>query len=158
MGSSKNQRLIPETEEAVELQTENGTLRFQSQSALDDYAGSTAAPAEKVPKRMIAGCDETANAKIPAERLHDVVAMGARSVEQIDDLIKQLLDARDYLLAEGERVRLVNARYSNLAQTASASAKIIADSIGQWRDTSHAHSPNSIEDIQLRIGQSPSQD
>ena len=78
MGLPKNQRLIPETEEAVELQTENGTLRFQSQSALDAYAGSTAAPAEKVPKQMMAVSDETANAKIPPKRLHDVVAMGAK--------------------------------------------------------------------------------
>lgn len=44
----------------------------------------------------------------------------------------ELLVARDYLQAEGERVRRINANFTHLAQTASASAKVIAESIGQW--------------------------
>ena len=35
---------------------------------------------------------------------------------------------------EGERVRRLNTRYAHLAQTASASAKIIANSMGKWRN------------------------
>jgi hypothetical protein len=36
---------------------------------------------------------------------------------------------------EGERVRRINARYAHLTRTASASVKIIAESMGKWRTT-----------------------
>jgi hypothetical protein len=35
---------------------------------------------------------------------------------------------------EGERVRRVNGRYAHLAQTASASVKIIAENLGNWHN------------------------
>lgn len=63
----------------------------------------------------------------------DVMAAGATSIADIERLMAELLVARDYLQAEGERVRRVNANYAHLAQTASASVKVIADSIGKWR-------------------------
>jgi hypothetical protein len=47
--------------------------------------------------------------------------------------LAELQAARDYLQAEGKRVRRVNANYAHLAQTASASARVIIDSIGKWR-------------------------
>ena len=42
--------------------------------------------------------------------------------------------ARDYLEAEGERVRRLTTRYAHLTRTASASVKIIAESLGKWRN------------------------
>ena len=45
----------------------------------------------------------------------------------------ELLVARDYLQAEGECVRRINTNYAYLAHTASASVKVIAESIGRWR-------------------------
>ena len=62
-----------------------------------------------------------------------VMAAGATSIADIERLMAELLAARDYLQAEGERVRRVNANYAHLAQTASASVKVIAESIGKWR-------------------------
>jgi hypothetical protein len=50
----------------------------------------------------------------------------------IERLMTELRAARDYLQAEGERVRQINANYAHLAQTASASARIIVESIGAW--------------------------
>ena len=70
------------------------------------------------------------NVTVPSE---DSLAAGAASIADIERLIAELLVARDYLQAEGERVRRVNANYAHLAQTASASVKIIAESIGKWR-------------------------
>jgi hypothetical protein len=70
------------------------------------------------------------NATVPSE---DSLAAGAASIADIERLMAELLVARDYLQAEGERVRRVNANYAHLAQTASASVKIIAESIGKWR-------------------------
>ena len=70
------------------------------------------------------------NVTVPGE---DSLAAGAASIADIERLMAELLVARDYLQAEGERVRRVNANYAHLAQTASASVKIIAESIGKWR-------------------------
>ena len=49
--------------------------------------------------------------------------------------MEELRIARDYLRSEGERVRRINAQYAHLTRTASASVKIIAESMGKWRTT-----------------------
>jgi hypothetical protein len=49
--------------------------------------------------------------------------------------MEELRVARDYLKAEGERIRRANAHYAHLTSTASASVKIIAESMGKWRIT-----------------------
>jgi hypothetical protein len=59
---------------------------------------------------------------------NDAFAAGAASIADIERLMVGLQAARDYLQAEGERVRQMNANYVHLAQTASASARVIADS------------------------------
>jgi hypothetical protein len=64
----------------------------------------------------------------------DVLAIGMDSIADIEKLMGELLIARDYLQSEGERVREANARYVHLAQTASASVKTIAESLGKWRN------------------------
>ena len=82
-----------------------------------------------------------------AEFCDDVLAAGATSIADIDRLVEELQIARDYLQSEGERVRLVNARYGHMAQTASASVKIIAESLGKWRNieaVSQAHATMPI--------------
>jgi hypothetical protein len=63
----------------------------------------------------------------------DVLAAGATSIADIERLMEELQIARDFLKSEGERVRLVNARYGHMAKTASASVKVIAESLGKWR-------------------------
>jgi hypothetical protein len=63
---------------------------------------------------------------------NDAIAAGAASIADIERLMAELQAARDYLQAEGERVRQINANYAHLAQTASASARVIVESIGRW--------------------------
>ena len=63
----------------------------------------------------------------------DALAAGGASVAEIEKLMAELLVARDYLHAEGERVRRINANYLHLAQIASASVQVIAESLGNWR-------------------------
>ena len=65
----------------------------------------------------------------------DIVAFGDASIGEIEKLIEELRAARDYLRSEGERVRRVNALYAHLTRTASASVKIISESMGKWRTT-----------------------
>jgi hypothetical protein len=63
----------------------------------------------------------------------DAVAAGAASIADIEKLMAELLVARDFLQAEGDRIRRINSNYRRLAETASASVKIIAETIGKWR-------------------------
>jgi hypothetical protein len=78
----------------------------------------------------------------------DALMAGAASIADIDKLMAELQTTRDFLQSEGERVRRMNSRYTHLAQTASASVKVIAESLGRWRDTesgspSHAMMPRA---------------
>jgi hypothetical protein len=73
-------------------------------------------------------------AKLVAEPCDDALIAGATSIADIDKLMGELQTARDYLQSEGERVRRMTARYAHLAQTASASVRIIADSVNKWRN------------------------
>ena len=63
----------------------------------------------------------------------EIVAFGAISIREIEKLMEELRTARDYLQSEGERVWRMNARYAHLTRTASASVKVIAESMGKWR-------------------------
>ena len=74
---------------------------------------------------------------------NDAIAAGAASIADIERLMAELHAARDYLQAEGERVRRINAGYAQLAQTASASARVIVESIGKWRipEQASGHQP-----------------
>ena len=55
------------------------------------------------------------------------------SVTEIDGLIADLRNVRDFLHAEGERVQREIASYAQLSQVAMTSVKIIAESMGQWK-------------------------
>jgi hypothetical protein len=82
------------------------------------------------------------------ESYDDILAVGATSIADIEKLIEELQTARDYLRAEGERLRRLTTRYAHLTQTASASVKIISESLGKWRNSeqespSQAHAARS---------------
>jgi hypothetical protein len=55
------------------------------------------------------------------------------SIREIEHLITELQSVSDYLRSEGERVQREIAGYAQASQAAMASAKIIADSMGQWK-------------------------
>src|SRR3954470_20945385 len=59
--------------------------------------------------------------------------VGAPSIVEIERLISDLHAARNYLKAEADRIQQDTARYAHLSDTASASVKIITESVGQWR-------------------------
>jgi translation initiation factor 2B subunit (eIF-2B alpha/beta/delta family) len=56
------------------------------------------------------------------------------SVTEIDGLIDDLRNVRDFLKNEGERVQREIASYAQLSQVAMTSVKIIAESMGQWKN------------------------
>ena len=55
------------------------------------------------------------------------------SVSEIDGLIADLRNVRDFLHSEGERVQREIASYAQLSQVAMTSVKIIAESMTQWK-------------------------
>jgi hypothetical protein len=62
-----------------------------------------------------------------------VKKVGAPSIAEIEKLIGDLQAARSYLESEGARIQHEMTRYAHLSDTASASVKIITESLGQWR-------------------------
>ena len=60
--------------------------------------------------------------------------VSATSIAEIEKLISDLETVRNYLKSEGDRVQQEIARYAHLSDTASASVKIIAERLGQWRE------------------------
>jgi methyl-accepting chemotaxis protein len=58
---------------------------------------------------------------------------GATSIADIEKLIGELHKARDFLQSEGEKLQRMASSYGHLARTASASAKVISESLSNWR-------------------------
>jgi hypothetical protein len=70
-----------------------------------------------------------------ASLIHSV---GMTSITDIDNLVSELQEARNYLQSEGERVRAEIARYTALTEAASASVKIIFDAVRVWGKADHS--------------------
>ena len=60
--------------------------------------------------------------------------VSSTSIAEIEKLVSELQAVRNYLKVEGDRIQQEMARYAHLSDTASASVKIIAESLGQWRN------------------------
>jgi hypothetical protein len=85
-----------------------------------------------------------------------VEKVGAKSLAEIEKMIGELQQAKDFLQSEGERVQRETEQYTTLTQMASASVKIISDTVARWREAGHplrSHSNSS----QLEITPSPSE-
>ena len=64
-----------------------------------------------------------------APRIQKITAM---SIAEIDRLMDELQLAKEFLQSERERVEEETIRYSNLAQMAAVTTKIILDAVSQW--------------------------
>jgi hypothetical protein len=56
------------------------------------------------------------------------------TVDQVDDVIADFRQLRDFLHSEGERVRQEISGYLQLSRAATDSTKIIVDNIAQWKE------------------------
>jgi hypothetical protein len=63
--------------------------------------------------------------------------VGAPSIAQIEKLIGELQEAKDFLESEAERVQQEMVRYIQLVQMASASVEIISDTVSGWHQGGH---------------------
>jgi DNA repair ATPase RecN len=81
---------------------------------------------------------ERAHAELsaPAETDAEIAAfikkVEATSIAEIDRLLAELEDAKDHLQSEEKRIEQEVARYTNLTQMTSLTAKIISDAVSQW--------------------------
>ena len=76
--------------------------------------------------------------------------LGATSIADIDNLVSELQEARDYLQSEGERIRAETVRYISLTGAASASVKIIFDALRAWRTADHsAHNQSQASALEM---------
>ena len=66
-----------------------------------------------------------------------VQQVGATSIAEIEKMIGELQEAKDFLQSEGERVQRETEQYTTLTQMASASLKIISDTVAKWREAGH---------------------
>jgi prophage DNA circulation protein len=66
-----------------------------------------------------------------------VQKVGAISIAEIETMIGELQAAKDFLESEGERVQREAEHYTTLTQMASASVKIISDTVAGWRQAGH---------------------
>ena len=66
-----------------------------------------------------------------------VQQVGATSIAEIEKMIGELQEAKDFLQSEGERVQRGTEQYTTLTQMASASVKIISDTVAKWREAGH---------------------
>jgi hypothetical protein len=81
-----------------------------------------------------------------------VQKIGARSIAEVEKMIGELPAAKDFLESEGERVQREAEHYTTLTQMASASVKIISDTVAGWREACHPlqdHSRSSQFDLTL---------
>jgi hypothetical protein len=70
--------------------------------------------------------------------------IGDTSIAEIDRLMAELQEAKSYLQSEGERIEREMVRYTNLAQMASFTAKIIFDAISQWHPASNQQNASEV--------------
>ena len=69
-----------------------------------------------------------------ASSIHSLLdRVSGSSVTEIDGLIADLSNVREFLKNEGERVQREIASYAQLSQVAMTSVKIIAESMTQWK-------------------------
>jgi len=66
-----------------------------------------------------------------------VQKIGARSIAEIEKMIGEMQEAKNFLQTEWERIQRETARYMKLAQTASASVEIIFETVRGWREAGH---------------------
>ena len=97
---------------------------------------------------------ETATDADVAQLIQNV---GAPSIAKFEKLIGELQEVRNFLQSEGERIQQETARYMNLTQMASASVKIIFDTVSGWREAGHPMRNQSTA-RELEITRSPVED
>ena len=71
--------------------------------------------------------------------------VGTAAIAEIDRLMAELQEAKNYLLSEGERIEQETVRYANLAQMASVTTKVIFDAVSRWHPARNQQKSSASE-------------
>jgi len=66
-----------------------------------------------------------------------VQKIGATSIAEIEKLIEQLQETKNFLQSEADRIERETARYIKLTDSALVSVRIIFDTLAGWRQAGH---------------------
>jgi hypothetical protein len=64
-----------------------------------------------------------------------ILRMTSNSIEEVESLMSELQEVREFLRTEGDRVQREILNYAQLNQSALAAIKIITDTISPWKTT-----------------------
>jgi selenocysteine lyase/cysteine desulfurase len=63
------------------------------------------------------------------------------SVQEIEKLIGELQELRDYLMKEGQRIQREITEYAHMSQAATKYTRIIAEKLAKWKQTAGSRHP-----------------
>jgi hypothetical protein len=118
---------------AGERVADAGDISLESQTR--DYGLKDGAPIRRV---RAAEASESAVTKVNSL----VERVAGTSLQEIDDLVVEMQNLRVFLVGEGERLQRELANYAKLNKATQRSAKIIAESLPNWKVTADASSGN----------------
>jgi hypothetical protein len=93
--------------------------------------GENAAPANLSP-------EPESSAQVVADINSLVQRVAGVSLDQLDDVIVDLRQLRDFLRSEGERIKREILGYLQLHEIAIGSTKSIIDNVAQWKEVAHS--------------------
>jgi hypothetical protein len=97
----------------------------------------TLAAIESETRELILAAPSTGSTEIDADIVPLVQKIEAGSIAEIEKMIAEMQDAKNFLQTEWERIHGETARFMKLAQTASASIEIIFETVRGWREAGH---------------------
>jgi hypothetical protein len=83
------------------------------------------------------GASSTPETETDTDMASLIRKVGATPIAEIEKLIGELQATKNFLQSEADRIERETARYMNLTQMASASVKIIFDTVSGWRQAGH---------------------
>src|SRR5262245_39307502 len=92
---------------------------------------------ESETRDLIHSCASTPKSEADVEIAPLVQKIAATSIAEIENMIEELQAAKDFLESAGQRVQRETEHYTTLTKMASASVKIISDTVAGWREAGH---------------------
>src|SRR5262249_48660345 len=93
----------------------------------------------------LAHAELSAQAETDAEIATFIQKVEATSIAEIDRLLAELEGAKNHLQSEEKRIEQEVARYTNLTQMTSLTAKIVSDAVSQWHPARNQQKSNASE-------------
>jgi hypothetical protein len=95
----------------------------------------------------LAHAEFSAQAETDAEIAMFIQKVEATSIAEIDRLLAELEDAKNHLQSEEKRIEQEVARYTNLTQMTSLTAKIISDAVSQWHPARNQQKKSNAPEV-----------